>query len=138
MKVTWLASINNRIAGVREADVDVLWGRAAIDIGHEHRREAVTFGERFGARLVTLLATSGHSDRSTVHVHLAVANSVEPCPCQGILACSNAVWDTELESVGNRSSCAAIIKVSGSVDRASTLNRMDNHPFRVLGRFQVC
>ena len=45
----------------------------------------------------TLAAAAGNDDGRTVHVHLAVSDLVEPSPCEGIFARSDALWDAVIE-----------------------------------------
>lgn len=74
-----------------------------------------------GARLVTLLASCGNSDRSTVHVHFTITNAVEPCPRESVVASGDTIWDRKLEGVRDRGVCTTH-EVSGGLNRASALN----------------
>ena len=47
-----------------------------------------------------LFRATGDGDRSAVHVHLAVADLVEPSPGQGVFPSVNALGDAVLESAG--------------------------------------
>lgn len=129
---------------VWEPDVDALRGHAAVDVGHEHvrkvLRETVALGDidgLLGGWCIALLLRSCHSNWSAVHIHLAVSNSVEPCPCESIFTRSDAVGNGELERRRIRGFCATI-KVSSHVGWASTFDGVDYLPLRILGGILVC
>ena len=119
------------ITRVGETKVDAVGSGATVDIGDEHAGQVGTLLER-GGLFRTLGGTTLDSDGSAVHVHLTVTNAVEPGPGQGVLAGLDTVRDGEVE-VGGDLVCLAATDVTLSVDRATTFERLDDHPVGVLG-----
>lgn len=108
--------------GSGEVDVlafDSLTFTGAVHVGNEDRRQVVKAdGLAVGGSVVGELAvlfaittTSTNIDLGTVHVHLAVANLVEPGPGNESLAVRSVRWDLE---------------VVGFVDGASADDGVDN------------
>ena len=127
------------------------FGRMAItgdlaDVGFEHVWKAVksAFAEDVVIELVgcggvvdvAFLGSTGHSDGSTVHVHLPVADFVEPGPRERVASGLNIFGDGELEL-----RCAGPVRVTayvpGSGGRASSLDGEDNLERRFFGRCEV-
>ena len=123
------------ITGVGETKVDAVGSGATVDIGDEHAGQVGTLLER-GGLFGTLGGTTLDSDGSAVHVHLTVTNAVEPGPGQGVLAGLDTVRDGEVEVGGDLVGLAAT-DVTLSVDRATTFERLDDHPVGVLGGLAV-
>lgn len=123
------------ITRVGETKVDAVGSGATVDVGDEHAGEVGSLLER-GDLFGTLRGTTLDSDRSAVHVHLTVTDTVEPGPSQGVLPGLNTVRDGEVE-VGGDLAGLATTDVTLSVDRATTFERLDDHPVGVLGGFAV-
>lgn len=75
-------------------------------------------------------------DRCAVHIHLAVADLVEPCPSKRVLARCYTWWDFVLKL---RSTIAVgiLFEVALCLRGTATFNTMDNHPLRVLRRLGI-
>lgn len=103
----------------------------STNVGLEHIWKGGTLSLREVGGSISLLLCALEVDVCAVHVHFSVANLVVPGPGQSVLARWKVwvIWNRELKC--SRPSSAGIIgKVSSSVGRASTFNRMNNHPFR--------
>lgn len=130
-------------ARVGEFDVPPFGGGAAVsDVGNEHVREGtVSLGVLWflDGRLgficcwlgVSLLRCGSDRYGSTVHVHFAVADPVEPCPSQYVISRLNAIGDCILKFTG-----ALIIGIATQIPieavGAVPFNRVNHLPFRVL------
>jgi len=68
----------------------------------------------------TIAGAACDFDRRTVHVHLAVANSIEPCPSQSVFARGNIGWNFE------RGGGGAAIQTG-----AATLDGVDDFELRI-------
>ena len=120
----------NRVTGVGELEVGALGGRASVvDVGSEHVGELVD--EALAA------AGASDSDGGAVHVHLTVADLVEPSPGKSVLAGSQVGGDLEVVGEGD-GSLGVVTDVAGSVTgRAATLNGVDDLPDGVAGGGEV-
>lgn len=85
-------------ARLRKANIDTLLSGAAIDIGDKH---GWVVGRALLDRLdagVSLGRATLHVDGGTVHVHLAVADPIEPGPGEGVFARFEALRYGEIET----------------------------------------
>lgn len=136
-EVAGVAGIVDVLTGVGEADVDALLGGAAVDVGDEHGGEVGR--ALLDVALLLNIALGGAAaldgDGGTVHVHLTVADAVEPGPGEGVLA----FFDTLGNLVGQRAfgAGAALGEVAVHVRGAATLDRLDDHPLGVLGGLEI-
>ena len=129
-----MALVLDVVTCLREADIDAFLGGAAVDVCDEHGWEARrAFLEFLGGALG---GATRDSDGGAVHVHLAVADTVEPGPGEGVFASLDSLWDFEVESVGIGGVRAAG-HVAVDIGRAATLERLDDLPLRGLGGLQV-
>ena len=132
-EILWFTILADNGAGVRENDVVSFSGHAAIDVGNEHLGEVVALGEARGLSFgIAFLGSSFDSDGSAVHVHLTVADTIEPSPSKGVLSGRDAVGNGEVED-GVRISREVPLGIGG----ASTFERLDDHPVGVLGGFHI-
>ena len=105
-------------------------GAMATSVGHEHGWEIGALGKRSGFNFGNCIAFAGgrrDGDRSAVHVHLAIADLVEPCPRESVLAWIDAFWDGKLE-LGSTITIWVFWKIASRVDRTSTQDRVDDLP----------
>lgn len=120
-------SLGDRVAGIGEVEVGLFSSRAAVsDIGNEHAWEAVK----------TARATS-NGNFSAVHVHLAIANGVEPGPCQNSISALGLLWNSEaiafedaVGTIGARASCGSGVQIAFGVGWACANKAVDNLPVR--------
>lgn len=116
-KVGFLTIALHLLTRLGEANVDALFGGAAIDIGDKH---GWVVGRALLDRLdtgVSLARTPLHVDGGTVHVHLAVADTIEPGPSEGVFAILDALRDGEVET-----GRVVFRKITIDVGWTSTLN----------------
>lgn len=115
---------------MREADINTFRGSASIDVCDEHGREASSASLEFlgGA----LGGATRDSDGSAVHVHLAVADAVEPGPGEGVFASGDAVRNGEVERVGI-GDVGTAGHVAIDIGGAATLEGLDDLPLGGLG-----
>ena len=107
-------------------------GIARRNIGDEHvgERRSVALGN-----LIALLGSTGDGDGRAVHVHLAVANLVEPGPREHIVASVDAFRNAELECVSTGAGWV-FGQVPGGTGGAAALDGVDHHPLGAgRGRF---
>lgn len=125
-----LVDISSR---VREQRVNTFFGVASsvtgIEIGNKHIGQAIHEALSAGR--------SGNSERSAVHVHLSVANLVEPSPGKSVVTSRKFLGDIKV--VCERAGAIGICReVPWSVfGRAATFNGFDYLPNGVLGGLQV-
>jgi hypothetical protein len=126
------------VTRVGESVVGTFGGCAGSDtgqVGDIHVREArLTADNRVG--IVTLLLRSSDSGGTTIHIHLTVANLVEPSPGDGVFTGGDTFRNGILELRGT-SAGGVVAKVTSSTRRTSTFDGLDDHPFGVLGRLKV-
>lgn len=87
-------------------DSPALGGGASVPgIGAEHVRQRIHVVSALldeSAATMTILARRWCNDyRYAVHVHFAVADLVEPCPCQSIICRRDGIGDCEVELIGS-------------------------------------
>lgn len=124
-----MRALLNRGSWVWKLDVGALFGCAVgcWDVGDEHVWErSVSLGESF---LVSLLRSTSDCDGSAIHVHFAVANLIEPCPCKSVVPRGDALRDGVLEF------CSALairitVLIARCAGRTAADNGVDDHPFR--------
>lgn len=120
-----LLNVRSRVRELKVSTVRGLAGVAAAEnIGLEH----------FGERVQEILGATRAGDRqgSTVHVHLTVANLVEPSPGKSVVTSRQLLGDGEVICV-RVDGVSVVTHVAGLVlCRAATLDGLDNSPYRVL------
>ena len=112
------------------------------DVRHEHgwKRGCISARKLWHSKVglieirVSLAGSACDFDRCAVHVHLTITNLVEPCPREGVSARSDALRDGKTVRVRVRSGGGIVCSnVPGHIfSRASSLDRVDDHPFRAL------
>lgn len=129
-----VAVIFNNASRPREVNVYIFSGNATIHVGDENRRKCQRlFGcvvRRIRRRLIS------HSNGCAVHVHLSIADTIKPCPGQGVFPGCNTVRDREVE-LERMVRLGTPIKISGSFCRASPFVGLDDFPFRILCRLTI-
>lgn len=127
-----------------ELDVFGVGGQAvgSWDVGDEHGGEGgclsagkVRDGEvGLVERSVSLAGSARDFDRCAVHVHLTVADLVEPGPREGVCSWSDACRNGKTVGIRVRSRGGVVCsKVACHVlSRATSLDRVNDHPFRAL------
>lgn len=81
---------------------------------------------------ISFAGSAGDLDGCAVHVHLTVADLVEPGPCERVCPRSDALRDGKVVRVRVRS-VGIFSKVTRSVfRRATAFDRVDDHPFGAL------
>lgn len=120
------AELGDRLAGVGEGVVGALSCLAsAANVCSGHVGEAVK----------ALARTAGNVDGSAVHVHLAVADLVEPGPSHCQLTLRKRLRNGEVVGTERATLCVEVaLRVRG---RAATNDRVDDLPLGVLGGLQV-
>jgi hypothetical protein len=114
----------------RELDVGGLGRLAgAANVGSEHGRAA-----REGDRSLALGGATGNVDGGTVHVHLAVANLVEPGPGEDGLAGGGVGGDGEVEAALALDGAVANVGVDGSEGGALVVGEGDLAAAALVGR----
>lgn len=73
---------------------------------------------------------------TTVHVHLTIADLVEPSPSNSIVALFETGWNCVLEGRGT-AAIGISWQVTSDVCWTTTFNRLDDHPFGTLGGFEI-
>lgn len=86
---------------------------------------------------VSSLRATGDSDRSAVHVELAVADFVEPCPSECVVAGRDARRDLVCKFCRCHGGRIVTREVPVYVGWAATHNGVNDHPFRGLGWLEV-
>lgn len=116
--------------GIWELDVGALGGGTAVaDVGLEH----VGQGREGAGRA----RGTGDSDRCAVHVHLAIADLVEPGPGEHVLAGGQVLGDVEAVLEGHLQ-VGVVAQVARSVlGRAAALDGLNDLPDRVDGGLEV-
>ena len=128
-----------RGTGIGEFEVAGFFGAAAVaDVGDEHWRErggALCEAGGFCVRF-SLLATARDGDGGAVHVHLSIADLVEPRPRERVVTGCDAFGDRKLKLTG---SVAVWIlgKISSDARWATAFDRVDDLPLAVLARLLV-
>lgn len=137
-QVARLAIILDVVTRLRESDVDTFGGGAAVDVGDKHGREGgrALLDIALFLNIGPLRRSALDLEGSTVHVHLTVSNAVEPSPGERVLAGANAVRNGVVE-FGRISHGSTTRKVTVHVGGAAAFDRLDDHPFGVLGRLQI-
>jgi hypothetical protein len=116
--------------GVGELEVGGVGGAAAVaDVGDEHVREGVEKARVAGG--------AGDGDGSALHVHLTVADLVEPAPGENVLASGEILRDVEAVLVGDIGLGVVTHVAGGVLGRAATLDGLDDLPDGILGGVQV-
>lgn len=126
----------NRRSWVWKLNVCTVDGLAVIflNVGNKHVGERGVSLRRLD--LLSLLGPAGDGHRSAIHVHFAVADLVEPRPCQAVVSRSNAFGNRVLEFCGTGAS-GVFSNISGSTGWAAADDGVDDHPFRVFGGLLV-
>ena len=120
----------HRVAGVGELNIGAFGGAALVaNVGDEH------VGQSGQSARATLGA--GNGDRGAVHVHLAVADLVEPSPGQRVLTSRQVFGNGEVVGIGSSSVGIVADVASGVLGRAATLNGVDDLPDGVLVGLEV-
>ena len=120
----------DRVAGVGELEILALGSGALLvgNVGDEHVGEAAEGGRDVAA------TTAGDGDGSAVHVHLSVADLVEPGPGEGVLASGKVFGHGNIVAVQARSVLDVLGEIARGVGRAATHDGVDDLPLAVLGR----
>lgn len=97
-------------AGVGESEIrSLLGGAAVVDVGDEEGGARAQGGNTL---VVSLGGASSDGDGGAVHVHLAVANLVEPGPGEDDIARGGVRGDGEVEVGGTRGGAVANVRVN--------------------------
>jgi hypothetical protein len=94
-------------------------GTLALDVGNSHVGECVEAG--------SVVRAAGDGDGGAVHVHLAVADFVEPGPCHGHLAVGKLLGNCEGELTGS-ALAAVFLQVCAGRGRAASLDAVNDFP----------
>lgn len=123
----------NGIAGLGELEILALSSGALLvgNVGNEHVGEAAEDGRDIA------VTTAGDSDGGAVHVHLSVADLVEPGPGEGVLARGEISGKGNIVGVEALCVVGVLREISRSVGRAATHDSVDDLPLAVLGRSGV-
>ena len=105
----------DRFSGTWKHEVLGIWGCAdrIRQIGDKHVRKAIEHFE--------IVSTTGNLNRRAVHIHLPIANTVEPCPGESVLTIWQASGDSKVEWR----------------KRAAADDAVDNFPLAVRGGFFI-
>lgn len=114
------------LAGLWELQVDGLFRRTLVNAGQ--------VGDKHVGEAVHLRAiAAGELGIDAVHVHLSVANGIEPRPGHNSMAVLDALGDVEIELVNTlgfisstKRLCFSVDQIAFGVGRASTFYRVDN------------
>ena len=85
---------------------------------------------------VSFLGACDDVDRGAIHVHLTVADPIEPSPREGVLSRFNASRNC-IGEIGGARARGVVAQITIGSKRTSALDRMNHAPLGILGRFLV-